>query len=82
MTWARLAGATAALAILSEPLAGARPRAQEATADPASGAIRVYQQHLSAMRHMHCRLTPSCSQYASDGVRHLLLSAALIDSSR
>jgi hypothetical protein len=44
--------------------------AQDAPAadDPASRAIRVYQQHLSAMRHMHCRFTPSCSQYAIDAI--------------
>ena len=35
---------------------------------PAQGAIRAYQQYLSAMRHMHCRFVPSCSQYASDAI--------------
>jgi putative membrane protein insertion efficiency factor len=50
--------------------AAAPAAAQDATApdDPAHGAIRVYQQHLSAMRHMHCRFVPSCSQYASDAI--------------
>lgn len=42
-----------------------------ASDDPARNAIRVYQRHLSAMRHLHCRFSPSCSQYAIDALaRH------------
>ena len=63
----RRALARVALCALS---AAAPAAAQDAAApdDPAHGAIRVYQQHLSAMRHMHCRFVPSCSQYASDAI--------------
>lgn len=43
-------------------------RAETAPDDPAQSAIRVYQQQLSAMRHLHCRFTPSCSQYAADAI--------------
>jgi len=39
--------------------------------DPARNAIRVYQRHLSAMRHLHCRFAPSCSQFAIEAIeRH------------
>ena len=58
------------LATLAGQLGPARVLAQDAAAadDPANRALRVYQQHLSAMRHMHCRFTPSCSQYAIDAI--------------
>lgn len=48
--------------------APARAESADASADPASSAIVFYQRHLSAMRHMHCRFTPSCSQYALDAI--------------
>lgn len=51
-------------ALASRPVAAQGPAAD----DPATRAIRVYQQHLSAMRHMHCRFTPSCSQYAAEAI--------------
>ncbi|MBI5169170.1 MAG: membrane protein insertion efficiency factor YidD [Candidatus Eisenbacteria bacterium] len=48
--------------------APARAESTDGGADPARSAIVFYQRHLSAMRHMHCRFTPSCSQYAIDAI--------------
>ncbi len=58
------------LCALAGPLASVPAHAESASADsdPASSAIVFYQRHLSAMRHMHCRFTPSCSQYALDAI--------------
>src|SRR5436309_2321125 len=46
----------------------ARAHGEAAPDDPTRSAIRVYQQHLSAMRHLHCRFVPSCSQYAAEAI--------------
>lgn len=62
---AAFAAGVLAACVLAAPVAA---RAQDASADPASSAIVFYQRHLSAMRHMHCRFTPSCSQYALDAI--------------
>ena len=59
-----------AMAVLRETPAAAQLQAEEhaAAENPATGAIRVYQRHLSAMRHMRCRFSPSCSQYAIEAL--------------
>lgn len=44
------------------------PAARAQSGDPAAGAIEFYQRWLSDMRHMHCRFTPSCSQYAKEAI--------------
>ena len=63
-----LACATAFLAA-SLLLAPATASAQAAEgADPATGAIRFYQHHLSSLRHGRCRFTPSCSEYAAQAI--------------
>jgi putative membrane protein insertion efficiency factor len=63
-----LACATALLAA-SLWLVPANAGAQAADgAGPATGAIRFYQQHLSSLRHGHCRFTPSCSEYAAQAI--------------
>lgn len=59
--------AALACACLAPPTR-ARAQSSPGSGDPASGAIHVYQRYLSSMRHMHCRFTPSCSQYAVEAI--------------
>ena len=70
---ARLLGA----ALLATPtaLVAAPAGKMQPAADPTTAAgvpvtvIRFYQGQLSALRHGHCRFTPSCSQYAIEAMR-------------
>jgi hypothetical protein len=49
----------------ADPAAGAPP---DSSQDPALDAIRFYQRSLSSLRHVRCRFTPSCSQYAVEAI--------------
>jgi hypothetical protein len=50
------------LALSPAPASGA------GDSDPALGAIRFYQDHLSSLRHARCRFAPSCSEYAAQAI--------------
>src|SRR5947209_2012223 len=36
--------------------------------DPATSAVQFYQRYLSSLRHVHCRFSPSCSEYAVQAI--------------
>ena len=65
----RLARLLAVVVMLAGPARAADgPTTPERDEDPAVQAIRVYQQYLSSLRHVRCRFTPSCSEYAAQAI--------------
>jgi putative membrane protein insertion efficiency factor len=68
-----LAGMLALVTVLLAPgIVAAEATPDSGAAGPASDAvsqsIRFYQRYLSGVRHVRCRFSPSCSQYALDAI--------------
>lgn len=65
---ARVRGLLIGLMVLTHANAHAQVGGAADEPDPATAAIHFYQRHLSALRHAHCRFTPSCSEYAVQAI--------------
>jgi putative membrane protein insertion efficiency factor len=60
--------AVIALAFVAPARAEDEPKGTPGTEDPAVEAIRVYQRYISSLRHVRCRFSPSCSEYAAQAI--------------
>src|SRR5580765_2816719 len=57
-----------ALAFVAPARAQDEPKGTAGTEDPSIEAIRVYQRYISSLRHVRCRFSPSCSEYAAQAI--------------
>jgi putative membrane protein insertion efficiency factor len=57
-----------ALACVAPARAEDEPKGTPGTEDPSVEAIRVYQRYISSLRHVRCRFSPTCSEYAAQAI--------------